>query len=78
MSDRLRFALKEKNGKWTYTTLVEKPAGLVLHRGETGRIFSWSGTKDKMLLPNQSRRPTRGERLASNRKPLARRRCAQR
>ena len=36
MSDRLRFALKEKKRKWTFTTLVEKRESLVLHRGESG------------------------------------------
>ena len=78
MSNRLRFALKEKNGKWNFTTLVEKRGSLVLHRGETGKIFSWSGAKDEILLPNQSRQPTPGVRVASNRKPLARRGCARR
>ena len=79
MSDRLRFALKEKNGKWTYTTLVEKRGALVLNRGETGRIFSWSGAKDETLSPNlKSCQPTPGELLSSNRKPSARRGCASR
>lgn len=77
-SDRLRFALKEKNGKWTFTTLIRKRGDLVLHRGETGRVFSWSGARDETLSPNQSRQPTPGAHLVSNRKPLARRACARR
>ena len=53
MADRLKFALKEKKGKWTYTTLVRRSGDLALARGETGRIYSWSGTKDALLAPNQ-------------------------
>jgi hypothetical protein len=54
LSDCLKFALKEKRGKWIYTTLVQKSGDLVLGRGETGRIFSWSGAKDETLLPKQT------------------------
>src|SRR5437879_6410415 len=28
MADRLKFGIKERKGKWTYTTLVRKPADL--------------------------------------------------
>jgi hypothetical protein len=76
LSDRLRFALKEKKGKWTFTTLVQRRGGLVLRRGEVGRVFSWSGAKDETLSPNQPRQPTPVERQACNRESLARRGCA--
>ncbi|MSR64926.1 MAG: hypothetical protein EXS18_03995 [Verrucomicrobiae bacterium] len=56
ISDRLKFALKEKNGKWVYTTLVRKSGDVVLGRGETGKMFSWSGTKDKTLVPKTVQR----------------------
>ena len=56
MADRLKFALKERKGKWTYTTLVRRPGDLVLGRGETGHIYSWSGTKDELLAPNKDAR----------------------
>lgn len=54
MSDRLKFALKEKKGKWVYTTLVQKAGDLAVRRGETGKIHSWSGTKDKTVVPNET------------------------
>jgi len=51
LADRLKFAIKEKKGKWTDTTLVRKPGDLVLNRGEIGRIYSWSGSKDSSVSP---------------------------
>lgn len=36
MCDRLRFAFKEKSGKWTFTTLVRKRGDLVLRQGTLG------------------------------------------
>jgi len=53
MADQLKFALKEKKGKWTYTTLVRRPEDLEVRRGETARIFSWSGARDTSLTPTQ-------------------------
>ena len=66
LTDRLKFAVKERHGKHTWTTLVRKAEDLAVKRGEVAKILSWSGTKDAQLIGRVGR-PRANERVTKRR-----------
>jgi hypothetical protein len=58
MSDRLRLATIDRNGRWALTFLLRPREIVYLKQGDDCRVYSWSGDKDEKRTPNQSKDPT--------------------
>lgn len=56
LTDELLFILLSKRRIWSGTTLMRRGAPLLVRRGESARIWSWSGRFDRYVRGTRPRR----------------------